>query len=432
MKRKKYRAPFPGFSITFLATLLLTCVLLCQPAPTQAASFDCGKAATSVEKMICTDSELSKLDEELAKKYQQAKQKLQNASWFTEQQRLWLKYRNGCTDKTCLVQLHKNRLGDIVWYLDINKKPTEFYTYTLDINNNPAVCEHMEKVYNAYFRQPWERGSKKLNTPGGINSFPPYPGVEDYDYTSKEGLDRSTYKFLYNRRPSSPEYDAVPWRVALMHNSTIHAPDLKECKQGWKKGGAPSKQAKKDFKYSWMKNQWKFPSREECFRPYILADVDIDNDGTKEMVIKTYEETTSPRVVYYHGHNDVCGFDIFLSGSMDVWEFDTLEDARTGKFRKAGLGYQGPSFSSYLFPRLFLLHGTTYLSLYKREYHTSDPEKLPDHEYIEISRYVGSNPISKRISESGYYPNGYKDILVDEPKLDTVCRFTMHYHSQQP
>lgn len=39
--------------------------LLCLVAvPVQAASFDCGKAGTKVEKLVCADAELSKLDED--------------------------------------------------------------------------------------------------------------------------------------------------------------------------------------------------------------------------------------------------------------------------------------------------------------------------------------------------------------------------------
>jgi uncharacterized protein len=35
----------------------------------QAASFDCGKAGTKVEKIVCSDADLSKLDEELNAAY---------------------------------------------------------------------------------------------------------------------------------------------------------------------------------------------------------------------------------------------------------------------------------------------------------------------------------------------------------------------------
>lgn len=47
------------------------------------ASFDCSKAATWVEKTICESSEISKLDEAMAKKY---KQNLANTSDYEDSQ----------------------------------------------------------------------------------------------------------------------------------------------------------------------------------------------------------------------------------------------------------------------------------------------------------------------------------------------------------
>ena len=43
--------------------------LLVLTLPVQAASFDCAKAGTKVEKLICGDAGLSKLDDELAAAY---------------------------------------------------------------------------------------------------------------------------------------------------------------------------------------------------------------------------------------------------------------------------------------------------------------------------------------------------------------------------
>lgn len=47
-------------------------VLLALALPAGAASFDCAKARTKVEKLICKDSQLSRQDEELAKAYGEA------------------------------------------------------------------------------------------------------------------------------------------------------------------------------------------------------------------------------------------------------------------------------------------------------------------------------------------------------------------------
>ncbi len=62
----------------------------------QAASFDCAKAASKSEKQICADAQLSRLDEELAAAYDQAKQKLSADAQklFVSGQRSWLKFHS--------------------------------------------------------------------------------------------------------------------------------------------------------------------------------------------------------------------------------------------------------------------------------------------------------------------------------------------------
>lgn len=75
-----------------------------------AASFDCAKAATKVEKMICSDAELSKLDEELNAAYKAALQDKMQAASIKQTQRQWLKERNGCTGSECLKHAYLARL----------------------------------------------------------------------------------------------------------------------------------------------------------------------------------------------------------------------------------------------------------------------------------------------------------------------------------
>ncbi|MDP2832525.1 MAG: lysozyme inhibitor LprI family protein [Pseudomonadota bacterium] len=74
----------------------------------QAASFDCGKAGTKVEKLICADDELSKLDEVLATAYADALKSPDPASLKTEQ-KAWLKVRNRCADVACIQAAYRQR-----------------------------------------------------------------------------------------------------------------------------------------------------------------------------------------------------------------------------------------------------------------------------------------------------------------------------------
>jgi hypothetical protein len=55
-----------------LRCLILVLALLLLPVATQAASFDCKKATSRIEKVICGDPELSRLDEAMAAAYAKA------------------------------------------------------------------------------------------------------------------------------------------------------------------------------------------------------------------------------------------------------------------------------------------------------------------------------------------------------------------------
>jgi len=79
-----------------------TGLALCAPA--HAASFDCTKAGTAIEKMICGDDALSKLDEDLNAAYKTALQDTQHAEATRQAQKQWLKTRNACQDNACVYQ----------------------------------------------------------------------------------------------------------------------------------------------------------------------------------------------------------------------------------------------------------------------------------------------------------------------------------------
>ena len=78
--------------------------------PTQAASFDCAKASAKVEKLICSDVELSKLDEELNEAYKTLQGVKKDTGEFRIDQGKWLSYRDGCDNSNCLILSYKKRI----------------------------------------------------------------------------------------------------------------------------------------------------------------------------------------------------------------------------------------------------------------------------------------------------------------------------------
>ncbi len=83
------------------------------PSVLFAASFDCGKAVSEVEKIICGDDELSKLDESLNKAYLHALEWKDIKNRIIKSQRQWLKVRNACKNAECLKHAYETRIKEL-------------------------------------------------------------------------------------------------------------------------------------------------------------------------------------------------------------------------------------------------------------------------------------------------------------------------------
>ena len=84
--------------------------LLVSNSTTYAASFDCQKAKSINERLICEDAELSKLDDENVSAYKDALRKSSNPNELIANQRDAWKYReNKCSSKACLVDWYSQR-----------------------------------------------------------------------------------------------------------------------------------------------------------------------------------------------------------------------------------------------------------------------------------------------------------------------------------
>lgn len=99
---------------SFFLLVVWTCPIV------QAASFDCSKASTRVEKMICDDEALSELDKDLAFSYRWILESLVYASETIEkdriqaEQRKWLKKdRDICSETACLRLAYETRIRQL-------------------------------------------------------------------------------------------------------------------------------------------------------------------------------------------------------------------------------------------------------------------------------------------------------------------------------
>ncbi len=108
-------------------------ILLFLHITAQAASFDCTKAKSEVEKLICSDDELSKLDECLNEAYLKALNRTDIKEQAIESQREWLKYgRDVFQNAACLKGAYETRIKElglmssfgIVIFKDPKRKPS--------------------------------------------------------------------------------------------------------------------------------------------------------------------------------------------------------------------------------------------------------------------------------------------------------------------
>ena len=76
-----------------------------------AASFDCAKAVSPSEKLICSDPRLSELDGKLDQSYRRALESSGQREKVKSEQRAWLATeRKRCSDVACLTQAYQQRL----------------------------------------------------------------------------------------------------------------------------------------------------------------------------------------------------------------------------------------------------------------------------------------------------------------------------------
>lgn len=80
--------------------------------PAAAASFDCAKARTPVEQMICSEWQLERLDERMATLFERAREADgADRDALLAAQRAWLQTRDACTDIACLEQTYRERIA---------------------------------------------------------------------------------------------------------------------------------------------------------------------------------------------------------------------------------------------------------------------------------------------------------------------------------
>jgi len=76
-------------------------------------SFDCTKASNNLEKLICSDVELSRIDVQLNDVYLSFREKVADKAALKKDQIQWMKNARQCSDKDCILQSYKQRIAEL-------------------------------------------------------------------------------------------------------------------------------------------------------------------------------------------------------------------------------------------------------------------------------------------------------------------------------
>lgn len=90
---------------------VLSLILLLVPGAVRAAGFDCSRAGLPVERSICANAGLSRLDDELSALFRQALAKAPDQKPLRQAQRAWMARRNACPDTACLETIYRERIA---------------------------------------------------------------------------------------------------------------------------------------------------------------------------------------------------------------------------------------------------------------------------------------------------------------------------------
>jgi uncharacterized protein len=116
---QRKRVFLPGGIMKFSMLVVASMAAIPVPGAVLAASFDCGKASSTSEKLICADTTLSRMDEELAALYRQARIVAPNKESFSaETLKQWRWREANCSDEACLMRWYADRKAALMQFVE--------------------------------------------------------------------------------------------------------------------------------------------------------------------------------------------------------------------------------------------------------------------------------------------------------------------------
>ncbi len=184
-------------AVVMLVAGALSLTITAQAQP----SFDCGKASTRVETLICDKPRLAELDSELAEAYRTA---LRDAPWASANRRIraeqkeWIARRNRCQNARCIRKIYIRRIGALH-----NEVPDSGDDNTV-AESNPgtmmAICRdraaHVFHVRAPNVDTKYE--GQRTDGTHAVNGTTYLRGVEETFQCSFDNTGRSIVRFVVN------------------------------------------------------------------------------------------------------------------------------------------------------------------------------------------------------------------------------------------
>src|SRR6266516_2529165 len=171
-----------------------------------AASFDCKTAIGDVENLVCRDSVLADLDDELARTYRAAMSNVDDRKALLAQQRTWLReIRDRCWNEMCLAARYRQRIEQLTSVTPLVSPPRG--TFECKVNSS-VDNEHASEKRSLNFQ--FKDGKlAKLNWESIYSPKGEIDGVRGF---------RSQYSLPEMRQKSIPGYLVLEVKPILMQD----------------------------------------------------------------------------------------------------------------------------------------------------------------------------------------------------------------------
>lgn len=200
--------------------VLALCLPVVSLPDSLAASFDCTKASTKVEQLICGDPQLSQQDDDMAALYEELNR--QDSSELRNAQRNWVRQRNACRTIDCLRGAYEAWIGtlkdlraDAIAAISQQWKPG-FQKFELVRGGGAEVCEAYARMLRSIrFERPPYCDRPEPSSVQGFEALHRVP----LDAGLHVGLAMAMPAFLRGetdlaKYPTTADASAAEWEIA--------------------------------------------------------------------------------------------------------------------------------------------------------------------------------------------------------------------------